>query len=54
MSALHMSGSVDFDNILVKYETNRSNVKIVDISNSNNWPGVRSGFLKREDAEEMF
>jgi len=54
MSALHMNGSVDFDNILVKYETNRSNVKIVDISKSNNWPGVRSGFLKREDAEEMF
>ena len=43
-----------YDNLIVKYDTHRVNVKIVREANVYEWPGVKSGWLSKEDALEMF
>ena len=54
MYALHISKVINLESVLVKYEQVRSNIKIVKLCGSKNWPGVKSGFLKKSHAEEMF
>ena len=55
IAACHQtSKAFHFNEVLVKYEKERSNVKIVDVSKIDDWPGVKSGYLTKTDAEEMF
>ena len=55
VTALHQTSKFfHFNKVLVKYEKERSNIKIVDVSKSEDWPGVKSGYLTKADAEEMF
>ena len=43
-----------YEYIPVKYEQKRSKIKIVNDKDVENWPGVKSGYLNKEDAIEMF
>ena len=54
LTAMYMNDNIKFNDILVKYEQKRSKIKIVKDDNVSNWPGVKSGYLNREDALEMF
>ena len=54
MTALHMCDPEIFGEIIVKFESKRSNVRIVKEDEVNNWPGVKSGYLNKQDALEMF
>tara|TARA_Y100000816_G_C26076308_1_gene566624 strand:+ start:64 stop:870 length:807 start_codon:yes stop_codon:yes gene_type:complete len=56
LTAMHMMDirKNKYDEILVKYEQNRTRVKIVRESDVENWSGVKSGWLSKDDALEMF
>ncbi len=54
LTAMYMSGKEIFENVAVKYDSSRVNVKIVRETEVSNWPGVKSGYLNQEDALEMF
>lgn len=56
LTAMHMMDirKNKYNEILVKYEQNRTSVKIVRESDVENWPGVKSGWLSKDDALEMF
>ena len=54
LTAMYMIDNTKFNDILVKYEQKRSKIKIVKESEVDNWVGVKSGYLNREDALEMF
>jgi len=61
MAAINILDNSKFNNILVKYETKRSNIKIVRSAEARSWPGVirsiidpKGGFLMENDALEMF
>lgn len=54
LTAMHKNNNDLYNEIIVKYEKNRSNVKIVKENDIDNWPGVKSGYLSRNDALEMF
>jgi len=36
------------------YNSNKSYQKIIDYSNIDNWPGVKSGFISKSEASKMF
>ena len=54
LTAMHMNNTDLYNEVIVKYEKKRSNVKIVKESDIKNWPGVKSGYLNKIDALEMF
>ena len=54
LTALYMNNNVEYENIEVKYDIKRINVKIVDENNVCSWPGVESNYLSQYDALEMF
>ena len=54
LTAMYMNGNKLYESIPVKYDNVRVNIRVVKEGNVNNWTGVRSGWLKREDALEMF
>jgi len=54
LTSMHMNDNSKFNNILVKYEKCRTNVKIVKEGEVGNWPGVKSGYLNKNDALEIF
>jgi hypothetical protein len=54
LTALYMNDNNKYENIPVKYDNVRVNVKIVKENDVENWPGVKSKWLKKEDALEMF
>ncbi len=41
-----------FNNML--FNSNKSYQKIIDYNNINNWPGVKSGFITKNEASKMF
>ena len=55
LAALNLNlGGRDFEKILCKYDTQRVNVKIVDINTADRWPGVASQYASLLDSVEMF
>tara|TARA_B100001059_G_scaffold109603_1_gene109672 strand:- start:7726 stop:8496 length:771 start_codon:yes stop_codon:yes gene_type:complete len=54
LTAMYMNDNSKFNDILVKYEKYRTNIKIVKEKEVENWPGVKSGYLNTEDALEIF
>lgn len=54
LTALYMNNNDKYKNIQVKYDNIRVKKKIINEDNVNNWPGVKSNWLKKEDALEMF
>ncbi len=54
MTAMNMNNKDLFNDVIVKYEINRSKVKVVNENEVDSWPGVKSGFLNNTDALEMF
>lgn len=54
MTAMNMNNKDLFNDVIVKYEINRSKVKVVNENEVDSWPGVNSGFINKSDALEMF
>ena len=54
LTALYINGNNSYENLEVKYDNLRVNVKIIHEKDISNWPGVKSKYISEEDALEMF
>ena len=54
LTAMHMKNSAVFNELAVKFDDSRVKFKIVKEDHVLNWPGVKSKYLSKEDALEMF
>lgn len=54
LTAMNMNNNNFYNEIAVKYDDTRVKIKIVNVNDINNWPGVKSGYLSNEDALEIF
>lgn len=54
LTAMYMNGNKIYESIPVKYDDKRVNIRVVKEEKVDEWPGVKSNWLKREDAIEMF
>lgn len=54
LTSFYIKNIGNYENILVKYENKRSQVKIVRECDVEKWPGVKSGYINKESALEFF
>ena len=50
---MYINGKTEFEEVYVKYKSKTKN-KIVKESEIMSWPGVKSGYLTKNEALEMF
>ena len=54
LTALHLNKNEQYEELLVKYEMNRSKVKIINEKDVINWVGVKNNYIIKNDALELF
>lgn len=54
LTAFHMNNNSIYNKILVNYDNTRVKIRFVNENDVDKWPGVKSGYLSKHDALEMF